>query len=132
MVNKAIIIGRVGGDPGIRTVGESKVANFSVATSEKYKDKNGEKQEKTQWHRVTAWRQLAEIIEKYVKKGILVYIEGKIEYREYESEGVKKYATDIVASEMKMLSFPDDAGKKEEAPAQEAPGGNDEPDDLPF
>ena len=130
MTNKAILIGRVGKDPDVRTVGESKVANFSVATSEKYKDKNGERQEKTQWHRVTAWRQLAEIIEKYVKKGILVYIEGKIEYREYESEGVKKYATDIVASEIKMLSFPDDAGQKEEASAQEAP--SDEPDDLPF
>jgi len=130
MVNKAILIGRVGKDPDVRTVGDSKVANFSVATSEKYKDRNGQKQEKTQWHRVTAWRQLAEIIQKYVKKGILVYIEGRIEYREYESEGVKKYATDIVASEMKMLSFPDDAEKKEEAPAEEAP--NDESDDLPF
>lgn len=129
MVNKAILIGRVGKDPDVRTVGDSKVANFSVATSEKYKDRNGQKQEKTQWHRVTAWRQLAEIIQKYVKKGILVYIEGRIEYREYESEGVKKYATDIVASEMKMLSFPDDAEKKEEAPAEEAP--NDD-ESLPF
>ena len=129
MTNKAILIGRVGKDPDVRTVGDSKVANFSVATSEKYKDKNGERQEKTQWHRVTAWRQLAEIIQKYVKKGILVYIEGRIEYREYESEGVKKYATDIVASEMKMLSFPDDAEKKEEAPAEEAP--NDD-ESLPF
>ena len=130
MVNKAILIGRVGKDPDVRTVGDSKVANFSVATSEKYKDRNGQKQEKTQWHRVTAWRQLAEIIQKYVKKGILVYIEGRIEYREYESEGVKKYATDIVASEMKMLSFPDDAEKKEEAPAEEAP--NDDDESLPF
>ena len=129
MVNKAILIGRVGKDPDVRTVGDSKVANFSVATSEKYKDRNGQKQEKTQWHRVTAWRQLAEIIQKYVKKGILVYIEGRIEYREYESDGVKKYATDIVASEMKMLSFPDDAEKKEEAPAEEAP--NDD-ESLPF
>ena len=129
MTNKAILIGRVGKDPDVRTVGDSKVANFSVATSEKYKDRNGQKQEKTQWHRVTAWRQLAEIIQKYVKKGILVYIEGRIEYREYESDGVKKYATDIVASEMKMLSFPDDAEKKEEAPVEEAP--NDD-ESLPF
>ena len=130
MVNKAIIIGRVGGDPDIRTVGESKVVNFSVATSEKYKDKSGEKQEKTQWHRVKAWRSLAEVIEKYVKKGMLIYVEGKIEYREYEAEGVKKYATDIIAQEMKMLSFPED--KEEQKPAKDEPAPIDNEDDLPF
>lgn len=104
-LNKVILIGNLGRDPETRYLpnGDA-VANISVATTETWKDKNGEKQEKTEWHRVTLYRRLGEIAGEYLKKGSQVYIEGRIEYREYEKDGVKRYSTDIIASEMKMLS----------------------------
>jgi single-strand DNA-binding protein len=103
-LNKVILIGNLGRDPETRYLpnGDA-VANISVATTETWKDKAGEKQEKTEWHRVTLYRRLGEIAGEYLKKGSQVYIEGRLEYREYEKDGVKRYSTDIIASEMKML-----------------------------
>ena len=103
-LNKVILIGNLGRDPETRYLpnGDA-VANISVATTETWKDKGGEKQEKTEWHRVTLYRRLGEIAGEYLKKGSQVYIEGRIEYREYEKDGVKRFSTDIIASEMKML-----------------------------
>ena len=105
-LNKVLLIGRLGADPELRyTTDNVPVATFNVATSETYKDKGGTKQEKTEWHRVVAWRKLGEIAGEYLKKGKLVYIEGKIQSREYEGkDGVKRKTFEIIASEMKMLS----------------------------
>jgi single-strand DNA-binding protein len=104
-VNKVILIGRLGGDPELRyTADGSPVATFNVATSETWKDKSGNKQEKTEWHRVVAWRKLGEISAEYLKKGKLVYIEGKIQSREFEGkDGLKRKMYEIIASNMKMI-----------------------------
>jgi single-strand DNA-binding protein len=104
-VNKAIILGNVGTDPEIRSMPNgNKVASFSVATSEKWKDKNtGEQQEATEWHRITIFGRLAEIVEQYVKKGSKLYLEGKIKTDKYEKEGVTHYSTSVVANQMQML-----------------------------
>lgn len=104
-LNKVMLIGRLGADPELRYTADGiPVATFNVATSETRKDKNGTKQEKTEWHRVVAWRKLGEIVGEYLKKGRLVYIEGKIQSREYEGkDGVKRRTFEIVASEMKMI-----------------------------
>lgn len=104
-VNKVILLGNVGNDPEFRVMPNGNgVANISVATSEAWKDKTtGEQQEKTEWHRVIFFNRLAEIVEQYVKKGSKLYIEGRIQTRSYEQEGVKRYATEIVASNMQML-----------------------------
>ena len=104
-LNKVLLIGRLGADPELRYTADGiPVATFNVATSETYKDKSGIKQEKTEWHRVVAWRKLGEIAGEYLKKGKLVYIEGKIQSREYEGkDGVKRKTFEIIASEMKML-----------------------------
>ena len=105
-VNKAFILGNVGNDPEIRYTPDGKaVANLSIATSETWKDKNtGEKQEKTEWHRVVMFGKLAEIVGEYVKKGSKIFIMGKIQTRKWQDkEGVDKYTTEIVANEMQML-----------------------------
>ena len=104
-LNKVLLIGRLGADPELRYTADGvPVATLNVATSETYKDKGGAKQEKTEWHRVVAWRKLGEIAGEYLKKGKLVYIEGKIQSREYEGkDGVKRKTFEIIASEMKML-----------------------------
>ena len=143
MLNKVQIIGRVGKDPEVRyaTNGDA-IANFTVATSERYKDKQtGEAVEKTEWHNVSAYRRLAEIVGDYVKKGALIYIEGKIQTRKYDKDGVTHYATGIVASEMKMLGSKD-GGQQQQgqprpqnkpAPSQSSGSGfNDMDDDIPF
>lgn len=106
MLNKVNLIGRIGRDPELRYMpnGEA-VCNFSVATTETWKDKNGDKQESTEWHSITMYRRLAEIAEQYLKKGGLVYIEGRIQSRKYTGkDGIERTAYEIVASEMKMLS----------------------------
>lgn len=103
-VNKVIIIGRLGKDPEIRYMpnGEA-VANFSMATSETWKDKAGDKQEKTEWHNLVAYKKLADIIGQYVKKGSQLYIEGKLQTRKWEKDGVTRYTTEIIVSELTML-----------------------------
>ena len=106
MLNKAQVIGRVGRDPEVKYLpsGDA-VATMSVATTESWKDKSsGEKQERTEWHRISAYGRLAEIIGEYCKKGMLVYVEGRLSTREWEKEGQKHYSTEIKADQMRMLS----------------------------
>ncbi len=103
-LNKVTLIGRLGQDPEIREVGMSKVANFSVATDESYTDKSGNKVEKTEWHRIVMWNKPAETAERYLKKGSLVYIEGKLETRSWENDsGEKRYATEVKSFSFQML-----------------------------
>jgi single-strand DNA-binding protein len=104
-VNKAIIVGNLGADPEIRSIASgTRVANISVATSRRWNDRNGAQQEKTEWHRIVLWDKLADVAERYLKKGDSVYVEGEIEYRSYEDkDGVTKYTTEIRARELVML-----------------------------
>ncbi|MBF0430805.1 MAG: single-stranded DNA-binding protein [Fibrobacteria bacterium] len=104
-LNKAMIIGNLGKDPEIRTIPSgAKVANFSLATNESYTDKGGQRVDKTEWHRIVMWRGLADIAEKYLRKGSTVFIEGKISTRAWDDQnGQKRYTTEIVADNMQML-----------------------------
>lgn len=104
-VNKVILIGRLGADPELRyTADGTPVASFRIATTETWKDRNNNKQERTEWHSIIAWRRLGEIAGEYLKKGRLVYIEGKIQSREYEGkDGIKRRVTEIVASDMRLF-----------------------------
>lgn len=106
MINKVTLIGRLGADPEVRVLeGGVAVARLSVATNEYYKDKEGNLQETTEWHNVVAWRDLAERAEKQLKKGNMVYVEGKISYRKYTAQdGQEKYVTDIVANNLRNLT----------------------------
>lgn len=154
-VNKVILIGNLGRDPEIRSMQSGdKVANISVATSERWRDKtSGEQQEKTEWHRVVAWNnrgsQLADFIEKFCKKGDRIYVEGRIEYRTWEDrEGQTRYSTEINAREVILLSprsgDADQPARERPAVAKAVPEGkfesfdeppealNEEDDDLPF
>ena len=105
MLNRVTLIGRLGKDPEVRKLESgATVAKFTLATSESYKDKDGNKQETTEWHNIVMWRTQAEIAEKYLKKGMLIYLEGKITYREYtDKDNAKKYFTEIVCSNFQML-----------------------------
>lgn len=103
-VNKVILVGNVGKDPEIRHLDSGvPVASFSLATSESYNAKNGERVTTTEWHNIVLWRGLAEVAEKYIKKGAKLYIEGKITHRQYEQDGVTKYFTEIVGNNLVML-----------------------------
>lgn len=104
-VNKVILVGNVGQDPETRYMPNGgAVTNLSLATSETWKDKNsGENQERTEWHRIVFYQRLAEIVAEYVKKGSKLYVEGSLRTRSWEQDGVKRYATEIIASEMQML-----------------------------
>ncbi len=128
-VNKVILVGNLGRDPEIQSFDGVKKASFSLATSESYKDKNNQKVIQTEWHNIIMWRGLAEIAEKFLHRGDMIYLEGKIKTRTYEENGNKRYFTAIVAENMTMLS-----GKREEenhsingqnSPAEEESG-------LPF
>ena len=113
MINKVILVGRLGKDPEIRSTPQgTSVARFTVATDEKFTDRAGEKQERTEWHNITAWGKLAEICGQYLKKGKLVYIEGSIRTDSWDDKesGQKKYRTEIVANTMKMLDRRGDEG----------------------
>ena len=150
-VNKVILIGNLGKDPEVRHLeGGVAVARFPLATSESFKDKSGQRQEKTEWHNIVLWRGLAEVAEKYLKKGQSVFIEGKIRTSQYQDkEGNQRYSTEIVADNMTMLgSRGGDSGNgsgdyQTPASSSASSGGgnygggasasqNDEPDDLPF
>lgn len=122
MVNEHKIIGNLGADPEVRNLdGGGKVASFNVATSENWKDKDGKKQERTEWHRVVAWRGLAEVVEQYLKKGMQVYVSGPSRTRTYEDQEKRKlYITEVEAREIKMLG-----GKREGGPPP--PGEDDQP-----
>lgn len=105
MINKATLLGNVGRDPEIRHMANGDaVANVSLATTEKWKDKNGERQEKTEWHRLVFFGKLADIVDKYVHKGSLIYVEGKLTTRKWEKDGVERYTTEINCNEMKLLN----------------------------
>ena len=121
-LNKTLLIGRLGDDPKVRYMpsGEA-IANISVATTDSWKDRNGEKQDKTEWHRVSFFGKLAEIVGEYLKKGSQVYIEGRLQTRKWvDKEGQDKYTTEIVADRMQMLG-----GRKEE---ERKPVSNDQND----
>jgi len=136
MLNKMQCIGRLGKDPESKQANSQTVCNFSVAMSESWKDKNtGEKKESTEWVNIVVWGSLADICTKYLHKGDLIYIEGKLKTRSWEKDGVTRYVTEIVAHEMKMLQT---KGAAESKPAQNtnsgftsAPGTVDD-QDLPF
>lgn len=142
-VNKVILIGNLGADPEIRHLQNGvSVANFRIATSETYKDKTtGEKREQTEWHSIVAWRGLAEITEKYLKKGSKVYVEGKLRTRKWEKDGIDRYTTEVQADEMNLLDRP--TGERINEPVTQhasnlasptkaaEPAGGDV-DDLPF
>ena len=147
-LNKVMLIGNVGSEPEIRTTASGKrVAKVSLATNRTFTDRSGQQQEKTEWHRLTAWDRLADLFEQYVHKGDRLYIEGSIEYSQTEDEhGKPRYWTDIVVRDMVMLSggaggmdrsgedFGGGARRRQSAPAQ-APSSSpfsDDDDDLPF
>ncbi len=135
MVNKVMLIGNVGKDPEVRYLDNNVArASFSLATSETYKNKNGEKVTQTEWHNVVIWRGLAEVVEKYVKKGARLFIEGRLRYRSYEDkDGVKKYFTEIQGDVMQMLDRKSDEPGGATAPAAEKIDTSPEVgDDLPF
>jgi single-strand DNA-binding protein len=121
-VNKVILVGNVGVDPEFRVMPNGDgVANVSLATSETWKDKtSGEPQEKTEWHRVIFFKRLAEIVEQYVKKGAKLYIEGRLQTRSWEQDGVKKYTTEIICNEMQMLDTRGSGDSQQSAPAPAA------------
>ena len=143
-VNTTYLMGRVGKDPEVRTVGQnnSKVAQFSLCTGGKYQTKDGREVDDTAWHNIVAWRNLAETAEKYIRKGSQVFIIGHLSYREYtDNAGNKKYVTDIVADKIELLSKPS-APQSQSAPAPAPqqrvqstplpPAGEPEDDDMPF
>lgn len=130
-VNKVILVGNLGKDPEIRHLeGGVSNAKFPIATTEVYKDKTGNRQEQTEWHNIVVWRGLADIAEKYLRKGMTIYLEGKLRTRSYDDkEGHKRYITEIVADTFTILS------KKENSTSQEDNSGPSIPktgDDLPF
>lgn len=142
-VNKVILVGRLGKDPEVRNLENgTAVANFTMATSETYKDKTtGEKKEITEWHNIVLWRGLAEISQRYLHKGDMVYVEGKLRTRSWEKEGVTRYTTEIVADNMTMLSTKGSgSGSGSYAPAEVSSVDNfrasasvdSNTDDLPF
>ena len=137
MINKVILVGRLGADPEVRyTADGAMVTTFRLATDEQWKDKSGERTQKTEWHRIVAFRKLAEICGSYLSKGRLVYVEGKLQTRAWEDkEGQKRFTTEIVASNMQIL---------DRGPSKDQDGGTDErmptnagteqasDDDVPF
>lgn len=148
MVNKVILIGNVGADPDVRYLeGGVAVANLRLATTERYRNKNGENVDQTEWHNIVLWRGLAEIVEKYVRKGMRLYIEGRLRTRTWDDQsGNKRYTTEVWADNMQMLSFRQEGDNGNAAPARnynapvnpapatqpEAPATPDDNDDLPF
>ncbi|HEY6264565.1 MAG TPA: single-stranded DNA-binding protein [Candidatus Acidoferrum sp.] len=127
-VNKVILVGRLGRDPETRyTGGGQAVANFSVATDESYKDKNGERQKRTEWHKIVVWSKLAEIAQQYLKKGSLLYLEGRLQTREWQDkEGQKRTTTEIVATNFRMLGGRSEGAAAAGAGAGARSGGGDD------
>lgn len=126
-LNSVFLIGNVGGDPDVKTTDSGvTVANLSLATSEEWKDKAGEKQERTTWHNLVAWRGLADICSQYVKKGDKLFVRGHLQTQTWEKEGQKHYKTVVVLDELIMLG-----GKHGEASAPDGPAAADD-SDLPF
>jgi single-strand DNA-binding protein len=137
-VNKVILIGNLGGDPELRsTPGGTSVASFTLATNESWNDKDGNRQERTEWHRIVAWGRLAEICGQYLRKGRQVYIEGRLQTRSWEDkQGNQRKTTEIVARDMQMLGGRGEGGERAEpsagTPEFAAETVTIEDDDLPF
>lgn len=132
MLNRVTLIGRVGKDPETRKINEkTSVSSISLATTETYKDDKGERKEITEWHKVIFWEGLSNIVEKWVKKGMLLYIEGKLVTRSWEKDGTKHYSTEVVARDMKFLESKKEESKPAEIPTPEF-NTTPQPDDLPF
>lgn len=141
-VNRVILIGNLGKDPDMRfSPNGNAVANFSIATTEAWKDKtSGEKVEKTEWHRIVAFSRLAEIVGEYLKKGAQVYVEGKLQTRKWQDKetGQDRYSTEVVAESIQMLGRREDSGQAAERPVAAKPSpaggptGADFDDDIPF
>jgi single-strand DNA-binding protein len=137
-INKVILVGNLGKDPDIQRLDSGvKKASFSLATTESYKNKEGQKVDHTEWHNIVLWRGLAEVAENYLKKGNTIYLEGRIRRREYEDkDGVKRFITDILGDSMLMIGGPRREGGEDFVPAKETAESNGEvtqpEDDLPF
>ncbi len=133
-VNKVILVGNLGADPEIRyTASGTAVCRLSIATSRRFTDRQGNRQEETAWHRVDAWGKLAEICGQYLSKGRQVYIEGRLKYGSYEKDGVKHYTTDIIAENMQILGGAAGNRVQEPEPSFGPPEGGAPPeDDIPF
>lgn len=135
-INKVILVGNVGKDPEVKYLeGGVAVAKFPLATTESYKTKDGKKVDQTEWHNIVMWRGLAEIAEKYVRKGKMLYIEGKIRTKQYGEENNKKYFTEIVVDEMTFLGGPKTDSQESGATNHSAPEmatSSSPSDDLPF
>lgn len=138
-VNKVILVGNLGKDPEVKYLeGGVAIAKFPLATSETIKDKSGNKTEQTEWHNIVLWRGLAEIAEKYLKKGGTVYIEGKLRTRSWEDKDKnKRYTTEVIGENMTMLGGRRDSSSNEQSAAQPAestgsPAFSQQEDDLPF
>jgi len=142
-INRVIIIGNMGADPELRyTPSGDAVVNFTLATTESWKDKQGVKQSRTEWHKCTAFRKLAEIIGQYCQKGSKVYIEGKLRTRQWEQDGIKRYTTEISVDQLQMLDSRQDGQAPaprqqapQQAPQQQPQGGFDsdfDDSDIPF
>ena len=131
--NKVILMGFCGKDPEVKNLeNDVKVASLSIATSKRWKDKNGEDKEATQWHNLVFWKGLAGVVEKYVKKGSRIYVEGELTHRSYENEGKTFYTTEVVVSNMQMLDQKKDNPVKNPPPPEEPPQEVIESDELPF
>jgi single-strand DNA-binding protein len=138
--NLVILVGRLGKDPETRYLQDGKaVTNFSIATSDEWKDKQtGEKKEKTEWHNIVTWGKLAEICGEYLQKGRQVYLEGKLQTRKWEKDGIDRYSTEVVASEVQFLGTSNQEPRKDPEPASQQQNyqqpANQVPDDddIPF
>ena len=134
-VNKVILVGNLGADPDMRyTASGMAVCKLSIATSRRYTDKQGNRQEETAWHRVDAWGKLAEVCGQYLSKGRQVYIEGRLKYGSYEKDGVKHYTSDIIAENIQMLGGGGNGNRSQEPepPFSPPPGGVPDDEDIPF
>jgi single-strand DNA-binding protein len=135
-LNKVILIGNLGRDPELRyTPDGTPVANFSIATSDRWVDKEtGEKREKTEWHRIVAWRRLAEICDEYLTKGRQVSVVGKLQTRSWEKDGITRYTTEIVASDVQFLGKRSDNNSDSSSPPvpTKVPADTQPDDDIPF
>lgn len=130
-VNRVILLGNLGADPELKyTQSNNPVCNLSVATNESFTDKGGQRQERTEWHRVTVWGKTAEACKKYLGKGRAVYVEGRLQTREWEKDGQKRYSTEIVADRVQFIGDGKGNGqRREDPPASE--GGGYSGDNLP-
>lgn len=133
-VNKVFLVGSLGADPELKYTPSSRpVCNFRMATTDTWKDKSGARQERTEWHRIVAWGDLAETCSKYLAKGRLVHVEGKLQTRTYEKDGQKHYATEVVADRVTFLGSAGDKGAAAAPPASSPPADPSTPDDgIPF